>query len=697
MRLRIGPARCKPHSRKPRRANHKTRTLRNGAECNITNADLGNRTFSGGQRPSWTQLGASLFGTPFSSCVICGGAFIGSLAVHPTQNQILLVGVAQSTSGNGIYRSTDGGGSWSHVLATGIAGTQVLFDPANGNMAYAALGGPNNPNNGLYKSMDGGLTWARPDAAGSNKLPTSGVGRVVFAMARSNTSTLYAGIADSSTWGLTGFYKSTDGGTNWTQLTSAPNYCGGQCPITMAVGVSPVNADVVFVGGNTDFTATGTGVIWRSLDGGSTWGFANEPGGALVHIDQKAFAFSSDGGTLFVGNDGGVWSTTGVVASSPNWTNLNSSLALTQFYPGLSIDPNNVNIAFGGTQDNGIQQYAGGAWQWVVCGDAGWTAIDPVQPANVYAVCGTEIWKSTTGGGPNSWLAAQTGINSADRAYATMAPLAIDPSNHLNLYFGTYRIYQSRDGAGSWTAISPDLTTGSGALSAIAVAPGDSNTVYIGTNDGKVQVTTNAGAGAGATWTVRTAGLPDATVTSIAADFSNPQIALVAYSGFAVGGYKQGHIFRTADGGAAWSDISGNLPNTPVNGIVIDPDQPNSIYVATDIGVFATVDGGVTWGPLGSGLPRAAVTGLQLHRSTRVLRAATHGRSMWDLQLAAGSLSPCDLSQNGNINAADVQIIANEALGLTPAVNDLNGDGVVNVVDVQVEINAALGLGCAAY
>ena len=269
---------------------------------------------------TWTQLGASLFGQPFSSCGICGGAYIGSLAVHPSQNQIILAGVAQSGSGNGIYRSTDGGVSWTQVLSIGIAGTEVLFDPTNGNVAYAALGGPNSQANGVYKSTDGGVTWARADAKGSNHLPTAGVGRIALAMAPSQTTTLYAGIADSSTFGFTGLYKSVDGGTNWAPIPSAPNYCGGQCPFTDVVAVSPTNPNAVFVGGNTDVVggiASGTAVTWRSVDGGTTWDIISNGFNGALHVDQKAFAFSSDGATLYVGNDGGVWSTTGVLASAP--------------------------------------------------------------------------------------------------------------------------------------------------------------------------------------------------------------------------------------------------------------------------------------------------------------------------------------------------------------------------------------------
>jgi len=262
--------------------------------------------------------------------------------------------------------------------------------------------------------------------------------------------------------------------------------------------------------------------------------------------------------------------------------------------------------------------------------------IDPVNSANVYVNCGNEILKSISGGHPGeSWFAVQAGINQSDRANPVYPPLTMDPSNDLTLYAGTYRVYQSRDASNNWAVISPDLTRGSGALSTIAVAPADSNTVYAGTDDGKVQVTTNASAGRSAIWTDRTPGLPNRSVTWIAVDQVNPLIAYVALSGFSGFGDNQGHVFKTTSGGSGWTDISGNIPNIPANCITLDPDNTHALYLATDIGVFATMDGGTTWAPLGSGLPRVAVMGLQVHHSTRILRAATHGRSMWDLQLPA--------------------------------------------------------------
>ena len=184
-----------------------------------------------------------------------------------------------------------------------------------------------------------------------------------------------------------------------------------------------------------------------------------------------------------------------------------------------------------------------------------------------------------------------------------------------------------------WSAISNDLTAG-GTLATIAVAPSDSNTVYVGSSDANVQVTTNARVGGLATWTDCSPGLPPRFVTMVAVDPLHSLTAYVTVSGFSgFNGDTKGHVFKTVNGGANWTDISGNLPNTPVNDIAIDPDISNTLYVGTDVGVFSTSNGGTSWSTLSSGLPTVAVLGLKFHHASRTLRAVTHGRSVWDLSL----------------------------------------------------------------
>jgi hypothetical protein len=199
----------------------------------------------------------------------------------------------------------------------------------------------------------------------------------------------------------------------------------------------------------------------------------------------------------------------------------------------------------------------------------------------------------------------------------------MDPNNPAVLYFGTFRLYRTTNRADLWTAVSPDLSRGSGAISAIAPAPSDSLTWYVGTSDGNLQVTTNAGGA----WTVRNTGLPNRFITDIAVSAADARLAVLTVSGFGTG-----HVFRTADGGATWQNISGNLPDMPVNAVLFTPHLGSQILIGTDLGVFVSVDGGNTWSPFAAGFPNVAVFDLAYNPLTARVVAATHGRGAFAFQ-----------------------------------------------------------------
>src|SRR5262249_46647801 len=152
-------------------------------------------------------------------------------------------------------------------------------------------------------------------------------------------------------------------------------------------------------------------------------------------------------------------------------------------------------------------------------------------------------------------------------------------------------------------------------------------------------VTKNAHNKNGPGWIDRSAGLPRRVITQIRVDPVDAATAYATFSGFPMGPDAQGHVFKTSDAGASWTDISGNLPNLPVNDLAIDPDLPDTLYIGTDAGVMATSDAGAHWSTLGVGLPRVVVYSLVLHRASRTLRAATHGRSVWDIPVPLSSPS----------------------------------------------------------
>jgi photosystem II stability/assembly factor-like uncharacterized protein len=586
---------------------------------------------------TWTHIPGQFVG-PFGATT--GGGSIGSLAVHPSNGQIVLAAVSLPGA-DGIYRSTDGGTTWTAtgLSGSGLSGTGVVFDPTNGNNAFAAIGNAfGNTSNGIYKSTDGGVTWTL--LVQSN--PPTAAGRITIAIAPSSPTTLYAAIATAlngaaGAGSLYGLFKTTDGGTTF-NATAAPDFCGSdgtanQCWYDMALAVAPNNANVVYAAGKYTYSTNAQTTVIRSTDGGATWSLLGAgANGVTVHTDVHTVAFSADSGTVYVGCDGGVWSTTDVTASAANWTSQNATLALTQFYNGISIDPTNVNRGFGGAQDNGPLAYTGSlAWAQPTSGDGGFTAIDPVAVNTDYVTTtNNTIYKSTTGG--LSGYSDVTPNIGTDRA-AFIAPFVIDPTSPSNLYFGANRLYQTADGATTWNVISPDLTTGTGTLSAIAVAPNNSNTVYTGSNDAVVSVTTNALLGTGSTWTTISSTATRA-VTDIKVDATTSTTAYVTYGGFSGFTDTVGHVFKTTNGGTSWTDISGNLPNIPVTSIAIDPDVANTLYVGTDIGAFYTSNGGTTWSTLGTGLPNSGVMALAFHHATRTLRAGTHGRSAWDLSLA---------------------------------------------------------------
>jgi len=587
---------------------------------------------------TWQYI-ASPFAGPFnSSGYFGGGAHINQIAVDPGNNLIVLAAVWRfPASSAGIYRSADGGNTWTQVFP-GAPATSIAFS-STGSVAYAAVSDYFGTNlAGIYKSTDAGQNWTPVNGSGATQLPlTAGgvasVGEIQLAMAPSSPTTLYVSIQGLNTFAPlspNSVFRSIDGGATWNPTATNPfvyttRPAGNK---GMVITVHPTNANIVFLGEQD---------LYRSMDGGQTWSVVTTSTDSVVNSlfgDIRSFGFSANGVVLYVGCDGGPWSTPDAANQNINWTNLTSTLATTQFYPGLSINPSNAAIAFAGAQDQGVQQYSGSpVWTTVQQCDGGWTAIDPSQPNNVYVVCqiGTvQILKSINGGG--TFAAAQTGINGADRV-AFIPPMVIDASNPQHLYYGTYRIYQTTNGAASWTPISGDLTSGTNSptISTIVVAPSDSNRVYAGTSDGRVQTTANATAGASAIWTNITGTLPNRAVSQVVVDPSNASTAYAVMSGFTFGSDTQGHVFKTINAGGTWTDISGNLPNIPADDLVVDPDVLNWLYVATDIGVYATTNGGSTWTPMGSGLPRTVVSSLKLHEASRTLRAATMGRSAWDI------------------------------------------------------------------
>jgi uncharacterized protein (TIGR03437 family) len=450
----------------------------------------------------------------------------------------------------------------------------------------------------------------------------------------------------------------------------------GQANYNLALAVDPTDANIVYYGTSASSGNSG-GTLFRSRDGGQNWVDLSRGDGIAggLHADTHAIAISAANHQIvFTGNDGGVWRTDRALEDlSVRWENLNATLNITQFQ-SVAMHPTDARIVIGGTQDNGTNRFEGDlAWTHIDGGDGGFALIDQSNPQFVYH---TYFNQNNSGGtaligpafsanGGQSWVfrgcsssrvcgTTETGrFNPADRVgfYAPMAlNTAFTGAAGNVVYFGTHRLYRTSDQGQTWTGLGPsadrfglDLTKGAGRISAIAAHPAldqSSNPpgeiVWIGTNDGLVQVTSNAGALGAASFSNVTRGpLPNRYVTDIGLDPGRSRRAVVAYSGFSASTPEApGHVFLTDDLGGSWRDISGDLPDVPVTSVALDPNNPEVIYIGTDIGVFRTTDGGQNWERPGPGLPRVAVYMLRYHAASGTVIAATHGRGMFRLATA---------------------------------------------------------------
>ena len=613
---------------------------------------------------TWTQQGAGVFVGPFTAQRLDGAAHIGAIAVDPTPpagQQIVLAGAFffSNPAASGLYSTANGGATWAQVPGMGgVPVTAIVFDPVNPGVVYAALGDPTGATaNGVYRSTNHGASWTKLLGAGVNVFPTANVGRIDIDLARSNPTILYAAVHNSITDDLLGVWRTADSGVNWIQQTATPNFCAfpsEQCSYDLTIRVHPADPNTVFAGGSSG-ASSNVNVLFKTSDGGASWtSVANGANGVGIHVDLHVLAFSANGARLYIGSDGGAWRTDNPTAlpAAITYTNLNSTLAITMSYPGHGVNFSDENVMFVGTQDNGTQRFSGPlGWDIVTPGDGAQAALDPRVPSTVYTACQFIcIFRSLTDGtSPSSFDFKTFGIVSERSKF--IAPLTHDPNIANRVYFGTFRIYLTTDAAELWTPISPDLTGGLGAINAIAVAPSDSNIVYVGAGTrtstvspfpSRIWKSVNALSDASATWAEITGvdQLPPRNVTAVAVDRNNSNLVYLTFSGFSgFGADTKGHAFRSVDGGTTWTDISGAgltaLPNVPANDVLADPDLPNVVFVATDVGVFRTADASVAtpiWTPYGAGLPRVIVFSLNGRGRSRILRASTKGRGTWIIQ-----------------------------------------------------------------
>jgi Tol biopolymer transport system component len=624
---------------------------------------------------TWDPVGGTVANPDvFDNC------YVADIVVKPGESSTVLAAVHDSggvTTGceQGVYRSLDGGDSWVRETSR-CRPTDLVVDPVTPSIWY--LGAMRKPGDavecGVYKSTDSGDNFT---ASGSG-LPTSGLGRVALAISPSTPSRLYAAITAcpsgidcvpatprdddlTKVGGLPKLWTTTTSGTSWSHIPAATDFCGApQCNYDLALAVHPTTPATLYAGGMKLFKYVG-----GESAAPPAIGFCDSPcvlNASDIHVDFHALAFDKNG-RLWIGSDGGVYRT----SDGSTFTNLNADLRITQYYPG--IDGAAAGPLTGGAQDNGGSSFRGSrGWSGIVGADGGFTAVSPTDPRRLYFTTQQlAIWKSTDGGKTVAYKV--NGITLADpKLFIT--PLVMSATNDQRLFAGTMRLWKTTDAAENWGAISPvfgDTTDPFGnRISAIAEAPDEPQTIYIGTTFGEIRVTRNGGTTAAASWPDKSvAPFPTRYVTDIAVHDTAEGTAYATVSGFGTG-----HVWKTTNFGDSWAPFSGNLPDSPANAVVVDVrTTPNTVYVGTDVGVFWTTDG-VTWVDANTNLPHTVVVDLLLDTDANELVAATHGRGMF-----TASLPPAP-APGGKILFVSDRDGDNDIY----AVN-ANGTGVVNLTD----------------
>lgn len=597
------------------------------SNANILYAGTGESNAGGG---SLTYDGNGVYkstdaGSTWTSVGLDSTRNTGRIAVHPTNPDIVYAATMgdlfENNSERGLYKSTNGGLNWQNVLSfndsTGVV--DVAINPVHSDTVYACSWtrvrridrrNYGGPDSQIWRSYNGGVTWTNL----TNGLPSGfDFGRTCVGIAKSQPNIVYVMISDKQST-FQGVYRSTDYGDSFTRTNDAMlgDIFNGAAHWEGRITVDPTNPDNVFlIGFDT----------WNTTDGGQNWfdvtqGLHPDNHEVFINPLDHNFVLRANDAGLFVSDNGGSF-----------WTHA-ENLPVTQLYT-CEVDERFPNQYGGGAQDNGVNVTFSGVpdnYSQIWGGDGFYLLIDPFT---------SDIITESQYGNVSS---GNFGIDTALDRFNWNTPLEFNHQNTNSVFMGAQRLYKSTDKGAFWNAISPDLTNHNlfgypitwGTITTVSNAPSDSSVSYCGTDDGQVWVTRDDGA----SWTNIN---PSTAVRWITRVTTDPNDAAIVYC--TISGYRfhdnVAHVYRSVNFGNTWQNIEGNLPNVPCNDIIPDPYRDSTLFLATDIGTYITYDLGQNWIPLGSGMPIVPVTDLRLHRPSMTLIAATYGRSIYTLDLGA--------------------------------------------------------------
>ncbi len=567
---------------------------------------------------------------------------ISKIVVDPRNPNIIYAGAIGSlfdtTANRGIFKSTNYGKDWDKVLPTTTSQRSqypvinakrtgcidLEIHPDSSHILYAAMWERIRYNNkyeygglgsAVYKSIDSGKTWT--EIRGGLPTVDSNTGRISIAISKSTPSFLAALIIDSQGL-LKGVFKSADSGKKWESLplknlNSSYDGQGAKGWWNCGIEIDPNDSEIVYALGQSLMRYDFDKKLWNQ-----------EPRRQLysddLYVDMHSLFFSDKNSNLVIlGNDGGIFK---YDKSSDIWKSINNNIAITQFYT-CTYDLSNPITIMGGTQDNGILKKIKN-WQHIENYSDGFY---------VYKNKGLEYYSRKHGKifKKGSEKFGKCIENELRRNWNT--PFVVNPKNPNELFCGSYRILKiSEKGceylSDNLTGIDPKLQNKHfGTITTIALAPlNDPKYFYVGTDTGLVWIKkTNE------KWKQINKGLPNRWVTRIAVNPQKPNLAIITFSGFG-----SNHIYKTDTFGKKWDSIDGDFQNVPINDVIIDPRNENQLFIASDIGVYYTSNyyaKNVKWIKLGINIPNVPVIDLDFNQNKKLLLAATHGRSIYQIKL----------------------------------------------------------------
>ncbi len=561
--------------------------------------------------------------------------FVNRLAVHPSAPDVML-----AATNSGIWRSIDAGASWTRT-STALA-YDVKIDPNDA--AKAVASGHDNPSGPLY-SLDGGQTWQQ-----ATGIPNSV--RIELAYAPATANLVYG--MSSGTGSSIRCFQSTNGGQSWTGKGTTTT--GTYSTYNNAVWVSPTDSNLLVTGG--------VGIS-RSTNGGTSFGSAFTSVHADIHAIVNDPNYDGVGNKrIYFGGDGGIHRADNASVNSA--LDLNNGLGITQFYGAAVVDA--TGVVLGGTQDNGNLRNGTGTESWfdMSGGDGAYTAVDPTN-ANIWygGYYFAALYRSNDGG--NSFGTSISGgiADSGSKRSNFITYFTLDPNNPAAMLVGCRSLWRSSNVKTSsnptWTAIKTPIGREGGGqnhfeenspynISTITITPTNSDVIFVGYNNGQIWYTTN-GTSAVPTWTrVDNTGtvLPARWVSNIRIDPRNADRIYVSFMG-----YEADNLWTSVAPYSNWTRITGDpgsaLPAAPISALAVHPDIPGWLYVGTDVGVFTSMDDGHIWTTTTNGPGTVPVEQL-VWRNSDTLMAVTHGRGIFYADVDRGLLIGDPVPGNAGVN-----------------------------------------------